>query len=90
MPKTAALRAAVFALSAKNRTGGVQTPPGPARVKAYKCILQSLSSRLGHNHQTHLVTIIPNQSKGNPLGDWSNFRQKLNIRICQQENDTFR
>ena len=34
MPKTAALRAAVFALSAKNRKGGVQTPtpPGPARV----------------------------------------------------------
>ena len=32
--KTAALRAAVFALSAKNQMGGVQTtpPPGPARV----------------------------------------------------------
>ena len=34
MPKTAALHAAVFQLSAKNLRGGVQTPPGPARVNS--------------------------------------------------------
>ena len=36
MPKTAALRAAVFQLSAKNLRGGgcSNTPPGSARVKS--------------------------------------------------------
>ena len=33
MPNLAALRAAIFLLSAKNRWGGTYVPPGRARVK---------------------------------------------------------
>ena len=57
MPKTAALRAAVFALSAKNRKGGVSKhPPGPARVNIHRGtdpIGQFTVAILVHNLKLH-------------------------------------
>ena len=51
MQKTAALRAAVFSLSAKNRKGGVQTPPSRARVNIrMKSETQALSGGIKITH----------------------------------------
>ena len=86
----AALRVAVFQLSAKNLKGGVQTPPGPARVNIW-----GLKIRLESYNSREVIIELSNMHSGfwKSLKKWiddsfkkikflSNFRGQIHI-VCK-------